>query len=366
MTEPAGGVSAIGGGDTGSLAAAIGGVDPGSIAGRIVGGVAPVEPLFGLPLADLWFVLLFFILATFLFLDGFDFGVGAVFALRRDEHEREQLLAAIGPVWDGNEVWLVVFGGALFAAFPAVYANLFSRHYLLMFAILGALILRGLAPEMYEQREDPGWRRWWGRAFVVGSVAAPFFLGVFAGNWLVGAATTVTLPGIAVGLALVALTVVDGVAYLRLKVRGGVREDLRRIGRLATLAYLVLVVVALGTVGLAGEDLLATLLTAPVLGLVVVTVLLAGAYWLATERDRYYLAFGAAAGLVYGLVAVVAVAMYPAIDPAVGLEVGDAIVSNRALNLMSIGAAVLLPLVFVYFGVLYSAFAGPVEAGEGY
>ncbi|MFB6135390.1 MAG: cytochrome d ubiquinol oxidase subunit II, partial [Halobacteriaceae archaeon] len=160
-------------------------------AGWLAGG-----PLFGLPLADLWFGLLFFVFATFLFLDGFDFGVGALFATRDDEAEREQLLAAIGPFWDGNEVWLVVFGGAMFAAFPEVYANLFSRHYLLMFAILGALILRGLAPEMYEQRHDDAWRTWWGRAFVAGSVAAPFLLGLFAANWLLGATATVTLPGV--------------------------------------------------------------------------------------------------------------------------------------------------------------------------
>src|SRR6056297_1681683 len=150
-------------------------------------GTLASEPLFGLPLADLWFGLVFFIFAMFLFLDGFDFGVGALFATRADDDEREQLLAAIGPFWDGNEVWLVVFGGAMFAAFPAVYANLFSRHYLLMFAILGALILRGLAPEFYEQRHDEQWQRWWGRAFVVGSVTAPFFLGMFAANWLLGA-----------------------------------------------------------------------------------------------------------------------------------------------------------------------------------
>jgi len=136
---------------------------------------------------------LFFIFATFLFLDGFDFGVGALFATREDADEREQLLSAIGPFWDGNEVWLVVFGGAMFAAFPAVYANLFSRHYLLMFAILGALIVRGLAPEMYEQRHDAAWQRWWGRAFVAGSPTAPFFLGMFTANWLLGVTTIVTL-----------------------------------------------------------------------------------------------------------------------------------------------------------------------------
>ncbi len=323
-------------------------------------------PLFGLPLADIWFGLLFFIFAMFLFLDGFDFGVGALFATRSDEHEREQLLAAIGPFWDGNEVWLVVFGGAMFAAFSAVYANLFSRHYLLMFAILGALIIRGLAPEMYEQREDERWTRWWGRAFVVGSVTAPFFLGMFTANWLLGATTILTLPGVVVGLAVVALTVVDGVAFLRLKTRGELREELRADGYRALGAYLVLVVLTLGYVYAVVPGLKSALVSSLVLTLVVLTLVLAGVYAVATKWDRYYVAFGAVAGLVFALVSIVAALMYPRMDPVAGLTVDSAIVSTLPLNLMSIGAALLLPLIFLYFGVLYSAFSGPIDVEESY
>jgi cytochrome d ubiquinol oxidase subunit II len=323
-------------------------------------------PLFGLPLPDLWFGLLFFIFGTFLFLDGFDFGVGALFATREDEAEREQLLAAIGPFWDGNEVWLVVFGGALFAAFPSVYANLFSRHYLLMFAILGSLLLRGLAPEMYEQRHDERWQRWWGRAFVAGSLATPFFLGVFTANWLLGSTTLVTLPGVLVGLTVVALTVVDGVAFLRLKTRGDLQADLQADGYRALTAYLVLVVLTLAGIYAVAPGLRATMRSPLVLGLVGVTLVLAAAYALATRDDRFYLAFVAAAGLVFTLVAVVATLLYPSVDPATGLTVEAAVVPTLSLNLMSIGAALLLPLVFVYFAVLYSAFSGPIEAGESY
>ena len=323
-------------------------------------------PLFGLPLPDLWFGLVFFIFATFLFLDGFDFGVGALFATRDDPHEREQFLAAIGPFWDGNEVWLVVFGGALFAAFPPVYANLFSRHYLLMFAILGSLLLRGLAPEMYEQRHDDGWQRWWGRAFVAGSLATPFFLGMFTANWLLGSTALVTLPGVLVGLTVVALTVVDGVAFLRLKTRGDLRADLQADGYRALAAYLLLVVATLAGVYAVAPGLRATMRSPFVLGLVGLTLAFAAGYALATRDDRYYLAFVAAAGLVFALVAVVATLLYPSVDPATGLTVEAAIVPTLSLNLMSIGAALLLPLVFVYFVVLYSAFSGPIEAGESY
>ncbi len=324
------------------------------------------EPLFGLPLPEIWFGLLFFILAMFLFLDGFDFGAGALFAIRDDEHEREQLLAAVGPFWDGNEVWLVVFGGAMFAAFPAVYAEVFTRYYLLMFAILGALIVRGLAPEMYEQREDERWQRWWGRAFVFGSVVAPFLLGLFVGNWMLGTSSIVTLSGVVVGLVVVALTIVDGVAFVRLKTRGSLRTELRPHGQWAVVAYLALVVLTLGYVYAAYPTLREKLLSPLVLGLVVTSVVLAGIYVVATRQDRFYTAFVAGGGLVFALVAVVARLMYPTVEPGTGLTVGDAIVSTLPLNIMTIGASILLPLIFLYFAVLYSSFSGPIEAGEGY
>jgi cytochrome d ubiquinol oxidase subunit II len=324
------------------------------------------EPLFGLPLAELWFALIFTMLGTFLFLDGFDFGAGAIFATLDGETERETVLSAIGPFWDGNEVWLVVFGGALFAAFPPVYAGLFSRHYLLMFGILGALILRGLAPEMYEQRHDAAWQRWWGRSFVAGSVLAPFLLGAFAGNWLVGSARSVTLVGVVVGATVTALTVVSGAAFLRLKAESALPASVRRLGLGAVVAYLLLVVVTLGLLAVrlpAGADALSS---APALALVVASIGLAAGYAAALRRGANLAALAAAAGLTYGLVALVALLLYPSIDPAAGLTVEEAIVSTLPLNLMSIGAALLLPLIAAYFAVLYSAFSGPITTDEGY
>ncbi|EMA71776.1 cytochrome d ubiquinol oxidase subunit II [Halorubrum distributum] len=323
-------------------------------------------PVFGLPLPELWFALVFAILGTFLFLDGFDFGAGAIFATLREDAAREAVLSAIGPFWDGNEVWLVVFGGALFAAFPSVYAGLFSRHYLLMFGILGALILRGLAPEMYEQRHDERWQRWWGRSFVAGSVLAPFLLGAFAGNWLVGTPRSLTLVGVVTGVTVTALTVVSGAAFLRLKARDALPETVTQIGVGAVAAYLLAVVATLGVLATrlpAGVD---ALLSLPVLALVAASVALGVGYAVALRRGANVAALAAAAGLTYGLTAVVAVLMYPRIDPATGATVSDAVVSTLPLNLMSIGAALLLPLIATYFAVLYSAFSGPISAEEAY
>ncbi len=355
------------------VAASMGGVDPTALATSALATPAVATPLsladaplFGLPLPELWFALVFLLLGTFLALDGFDFGIGALFATRDDEEEREQLLAAIGPFWDGNEVWLVVFGGALFAAFPSVYAALFSRYYLLMFAILASLIVRGLSPEMYEQRDDARWHRFWGWCFVVGSVAAPFFLGLFAANWLLGATAIITLPGVVVGLTLVALSVVSGASFLGLKIRGELREEMLGYGLRAVVAYLVLVVVTLAYLFVAVPGLRSALLSPIPILLVVGTLVLAGGFVFGVRRSRYYLAFGSASALVYGLVTLVATLMYPAIDPQTGLTVRQAIVSTLPLNLMSIMAALILPFVCAYFVLLYSTFRGPVEAGETY
>ncbi|MCT9094547.1 cytochrome d ubiquinol oxidase subunit II [Haloarchaeobius sp. HME9146] len=321
------------------------------------------EYLLGLPLPALWFGVVFAFLGTFLFLDGFDFGAGALFATRADETEREHVLAAIGPFWDGNEVWLVVFGGALFAAFPRIYATLFSRHYLLLFGVLGTLILRGLAPEMYEQREDADWKRWWGRAFVVGSIGSPFLLGVFTGNWLLG--TTLALESVLVGIAVVALTVVTGAAFLAMKVARpapGMAVDLRRWGLRAALAYLGLVVVLLGALLLRPAVREPLLAPGPVV-LVVLSVLLVGAYVVTIRRERDLFAFLAAGGLTYALVALVGTLLWPVLDPATGSTASEAAVSPLSMNILTGASAFLLPMVLSYFYILYSTFAGPVEEG---
>lgn len=326
-------------------------------------GSLTAEPLFGLPLAELWFGLLFFIFGMFLFLDGFDFGVGVLFATR-DEHEREQLLASIGPFWDGNEVWLVVFGGTLFAAFPAVYANLFSRYYLLLFAILAALGLRGLAPEMYEERADDWWRQLWGYSFIVGSTTTPFVLGLFVMNWLLGASALITPLGIMCGLAVLTLTIVGGAAFLGLKTRGSLRAEMSAYGVRAAGGYLGLICLTLGTM-YATVPMLRASVRSPLVGsLILVTGLLTVGYIIATGAQRYYLAFAAAGGLVFALVGLLAGLMFPIVDRAAGLTVREAIVSTLSLNLMTIMASVLLPLVLVYFVILYAAFSGPVESRE--
>jgi cytochrome d ubiquinol oxidase subunit II len=320
----------------------------------------------GLPLVELWFVALFLTLAMFLWLDGTNFGMGVLYGLSEDHETRERILTALAPLWDGAEVWLIVFGGALFAVFPDVYAGIFSGYYLLMFAILGALIIRGISPEFMEQREDAQWRRIWSTTFIIGSTLAPFLLGMFAANWLVGAEGLITLPGTVVGLALVAISTAEGAGYLGMKTAAGLDPRTTRLGQIAQVAYLVLAVVCVSYLYIAVEGMATKVVHPTILGLVALTAILGIAYLWFLQNDQYRPAFITAGAQIFGLVTLVALLFYPVIYPAAGLTVFEAAVSTLQLKVMTVVLAIFLPLVLLYFAVLYSTFSGPAEPAEGY
>ncbi|HQU34827.1 MAG TPA: cytochrome d ubiquinol oxidase subunit II, partial [Thermoanaerobaculaceae bacterium] len=133
-----------------------------------------------------WFALLGVLLTGYAILDGFDLGVGIVHLAARRDDERRVLLNAIGPLWDGNEVWLVTFGGALFAAFPRAYAAAFSAFYLPFMLLLFALIFRAVSIEFRSKRESAAWRRFWDGAFFTASALATFLMGVAVGDSMLG------------------------------------------------------------------------------------------------------------------------------------------------------------------------------------
>src|ERR1035437_6378547 len=133
-------------------------------------------------LNTIWFVLVGVLFFGYALLDGFDFGVGMLHLFTRTDAHRRLMLNSIGPVWDGNEVWLVTGGGALFAAFPNVYATLFSAFYIPFMLLLTALIFRAVSIEFRSKQESPAWRRVWDVGFAVGSFLASLLLGVLVGN----------------------------------------------------------------------------------------------------------------------------------------------------------------------------------------
>ena len=208
-------------------------------------------------LGDIWFFLVGVLLLGYALLDGFDLGAGILHPfVARTDAERRTVMHSVGPVWDGNEVWLLTAGGALFAAFPIVYATVFSGFYLALILLLAALIFRAVALEFRDQVASPGWRRAWDAAFFLGSLLPPLLLGVAVGNiirgipldadggyrgGLIGLLTPFPLI---VGLLVVAFAAVHGSSWLILRTEGAVAERARQAGAVAWAAEALLWVAA--------------------------------------------------------------------------------------------------------------------------
>src|ERR1035441_10207656 len=207
-------------------------------------------------LTDFWFAVITMLWTGFFVLEGFDFGVGILHGvLGRGEAGRRAAINTIGPLWDGNEVWLIVAGAAMFAAFPGWYATMFSGFNLALVVLLAALIVRGLSFEWRGKGLGPRWRRTWDGLLTTGSVLAPLLIGVALGDLLhglpinasqeyTGSFFTLLQPyGLFTGVTLVALCVLHGATFLALKTTGDLRD---RAGRLARRAAPVTGLLVLG------------------------------------------------------------------------------------------------------------------------
>src|SRR6476469_2394689 len=195
-------------------------------------------------LQNLWFVLIVVLWSGYFLLEGFDFGVGMLLPfLPRDDEQRDAMFASIGPVWDGNEVWLVTAGGATFAAFPAWYASMFSGLYIALLAVLCVLIVRVISFEWRTKSESPRWRRTWLWANAVGSFGASLIWGVGFANLLYG--TPINSSGdfdgsfwdlfngytLLAGLAVVAIFDFHGATFLTLRTQGDLFDRAGRVSR---------------------------------------------------------------------------------------------------------------------------------------
>lgn len=193
----------------------------------------------GWDLHFVWFVLVGILFTGYILLDGFDLGVGALHLLTRKDEHRRLMINAIGPVWDGNEVWLVTGGGALFAAFPPVYATVFSGFYIPFMLLLAALIFRAVAIEFRSKRPGRAWRQGWDFSFALGSIGSSLLLGVTMGNFAWGVPLDAegefagTFPGLLnpyallMGVMTVALFMMHGSIYVVMKTEGELHEQAR-------------------------------------------------------------------------------------------------------------------------------------------
>ncbi|MFC0533625.1 cytochrome d ubiquinol oxidase subunit II [Phytohabitans kaempferiae] len=325
-------------------------------------------------LTTVWFVLIAALFTGYFILEGFDFGVGALLpAIGRDDRERRALLGTIGPVWDGNEVWVITAGGAMFAAFPAWYATLFSALYLPLLLILVALILRGVAFEYRGMRDDPRWRARWDAAIVFGSTAPAFLWGVaFAnltrglpltpdGDYAGGPADLLHPYALLGGLVTLTLFVTHGAVFLALKTMGELRaRALRTAARVGPVALTALAAFAVWTLTVRSSP--AAVATAAAAALTLVAALAAN------RAHREGWAFLGTALTIGLLVVTLFATLFPHVLPSTlgagGLTVDNAASSPYTLRLMTWVAAIFTPLVLLYQGWTYWVFRKRVSVGD--
>jgi cytochrome d ubiquinol oxidase subunit II len=327
-------------------------------------------------LTTIWFILITILWVGYLVLEGFDFGVGILSPLLgRSEPERRALLRTIGPVWDGNEVWVLVAGGATFAAFPEWYATLFSGFYLPLFLILLGLILRGVAIEYRNKREDLVWRTRWDWAIFAGSLLPAVLWGVAfanivagvpidAGHEYTGDLFTLLNPyGLLGGLTTLALFVTHGAVFLALKTDGDLRRRANRLAGRLGLAAAVVAVAFLAWTQLQHGDPASLLLSAAA------ALSLVGA--LAANRlGREGWAFGGSAATIALAVVALFVALFPDVMPsstnaAYSLTVENASSTPYTLTIMTWVAVIFTPLVLLYQGWTYWVFRRRISVDTG-
>jgi cytochrome bd ubiquinol oxidase subunit II len=332
-----------------------------------------------LHLHTLWFVIVAFFWTGFFVLEGFDFGVGMLHAfVGRDEAQRAAALSTISPTWDGNEVWLVVAGAGMFAAFPLWYATMFSSLYLALLLVLAGLMARGVSLEFRDKVTDPRWRRVWRVATIAGSALVPLLIGVGLGDLLHGLPVDaqhdftgnfwdlLTPYGLMTGVTLLLVSLLHGATFLSLRTSGPVRERAAVLGRwLSWPTVLFGVGFLVWTRGIAGAHFPTVLI---VLGAI---ALLGAAYLIRSGHEGW--AFAATAAAIATAVGSIFVALYPNVlvsstKPAYDLTVSNASSAGYALTVMTIVAGLLVPIVLAYQGWSYHVFrlriaSRPVDSG---
>jgi cytochrome bd ubiquinol oxidase subunit II len=320
-----------------------------------------------------WFGLIGVLWAGYFLLEGFDFGVGILLPfLPRDERERSTMLETIGPVWDGNEVWLVVAAGATFAAFPAWYATMFSGFYLALLLVLVLLIVRVVSFEWREKSDDLRWRTTWRWANTAGSIGAPFIWGVALANLVHGVPLNssgdysgnildlFSAYTVLAGIAVVALFALHGATFLALRTRGDLGTRAVAASRRLALPVAVVVGAMLAWTVAVGIDRNDKSIFPPVLPAALGAAALVAAVLL-VARQRSRAAF-VATGLATVLwVATIFTTLYPRVlvsHPTFSnsLTMSGAAAAHYALSVITVVAAVLTPVVLLYQGWTYHVF----------
>jgi cytochrome d ubiquinol oxidase subunit II len=333
-------------------------------------------------LNTLWFILLGVLLTGYAILDGFDLGVGILQPIAKTDEERRIILNSIGPIWDGNEVWLVTFGGAMFAAFPESYATAFSGFYNAFMLILFALILRAVSIEFHSKIQSRMWRRFWDYGFFIASLlAAQLFgtavgaamngiplndRGVFTGRFL----DQLGIYPLLVGVMTVAMFTMHGAIYLYLKTEGDLQRRAhnwmwRGFG-FFLVTYLLVTIMTLVRIPHATQNFEHQPWA---WGLVVLNILAIANIPRAISQRRAGYAFISSSATIAALVCLFGIALYPNLitsRPNVenSLTIYNAASSAKTLVIMTIIAVVGMPFVITYTAIVYRTFHGKVRLEE--
>ncbi|WP_099974059.1 cytochrome d ubiquinol oxidase subunit II [Lactobacillus terrae] len=330
-------------------------------------------------LSTFWFIVIGLLFAIFLFLEGFDFGVGmATRLIGKDMDERVAIMSTIGPHWDGNETWLVTAGGAMFASLPLWYASLFSGYYIVLLLVLVGLILRGVSFEFVKHAETNAGKNIWMWTFFIGSFMAPFLLCLMLLSMVQGIPMNangdafpkffdiVNWLSVVGGVAGVLLSLVHGLNFIRLRMEGPLRERARSLNKVL---YPIL---------FAGEVVFAILvffqtdffdkrpISSLIITLLIVVFSLIG-YWGVLKDHEGWSFVGS--GLSLSMVIVLLFnGLFPrvmiATNPAHSILIKDAANSHYTLTIMTIVACILVPIVAIYFIWSYSLFTKRINPKE--
>jgi cytochrome d ubiquinol oxidase subunit II len=328
-----------------------------------------------------WFVLLGVLMAGYAILDGFDLGVGILHLLARDDHERRLFLNSIGPLWDGNEVWLVVFGGVTFAAFPNAYAAAFSGFYLAFMLLLCCLIFRAVSIEFRSKRPSPWWRSFWDFAFSVSSALATFLFGVAVGNCIqglplgeagdftrsLGLVDLLNPYSVFTGLFAVATFAMHGSIYLYLKTEGETQELARAwmwrtffvfLACYVALSAWTLIAVPVSTANFAHYP---WLWLVPILNALAIANVPRAIY-----QGRPLDAFISSSAAIAAFTFLFGAALFPNLivsseSPEYSMTVSRAASSETTLGIMLVMAGLGIPFVLAYTATVYWVFRGKVK-----
>lgn len=334
----------------------------------------------------IWFILFVVLIIGYAILDGFDLGVGVIQLFTKDEHERKININAIGPVWDGNEVWLLTAGGALFAAFPIVYATVFSGFYIAFMLLLFFLIFRAVSFEFRKYSETIRARKIWDNAFAIGSLGSALLFGVAIGNIMRGIPieltdgkvfSEITFLGLLnpysllIGILGLIMFTMHGAIYLTLKSDGNQREKMILLASKLWMAFTVLYIVSTIYTFFEASYLFVGILKLPMFWVLFIVMLGSIIYIpMGLKARQYGKTFLASSLNILSIIGLLSISLFPNLVPSSidfvnsSLTIYNASSTERTLETMLIIVLIGLPFVVIYTIGLYKIFKGKVVLSE--